>query len=165
MADTTALWVNSLFDESVSGPWTDGTIAISPIVNNLNNAYNSLDITIKYEFYDPDGEFVQVGSLITAVVEERLFGDLWIPIAQQGRETKGSDNARNHIIRIKPVTIVDSSPIAITEGPRVVTWISNAEGSLGGETRVRLVRVITDNSKPLHTKIQVTAYAREYDTQ
>lgn len=163
MADVTTLWNNQTFTE-VSGSWADGTIAISPIINNQNSAYNSLDVTLQYGGYEPDGGYVQVGTVITAVVEERVAGDLWVAIAQQGRVVKGSDNAKNHIIRIRPQSTFDSSAVAITEGPAVVTWISTVEGSLGAETRIRILRAVVDTTRPYHTSLTLTGYAREYDT-
>lgn len=169
MADVTVLWENAVFEETEAEPWTDNVIAISPTVNNDNNAYNALDVTLTYEDFLPDGKNVQMGSTIVAVLEELIKEEdgqspaIWAAVAQQGKEVKGSDDAPNHIMRHGPQTIVDFAPIAISVGPTPVTYITNSAGSLAGRTRIKLIRVIHNADRALHTRVQVSAVAREYD--
>lgn len=162
MADVTTLWESQLFDEAVNGPWTDGTIAISPVINNQNQAYNAVDIVIRYETFTPDGKDVVVGSVITAVLEDEVAPGKWIAVSSQGRAVKGTDNALEQVIRFGPQTIVDYTPIAVDEGSKIRGYIQNASGVLGNNMRVRIVRVDNGGS-PLHSQVRLSGYAREYD--
>lgn len=163
MADHHTLFVNQTFTEATPGEWDSNPIVISGIVDNSNNAYNALDVTIQYENFVPDGENVRMGSVITAVVEEEIATGVWVPIIQQGREVKGADDAPNHIMVRGPQPVFDLAPTAITQGPRVVTWITRASGTLGEKVRVKLVKVVTDPNYAQHTSVTVSMYAREYD--
>lgn len=163
MADNHTLFAHDTFVEATPGDWDVTPIAISEVIDNGNGAYNALDVTVQYENFVPDGQFTRMGSVITAVVEEEISPGVWIPIIEQGRPVKGSDDAPNHLMVRGPQPVFDIAPVAISEGPRVKTWITRATGVLGAKVRVKIVRIVIDSERPQHTEVTFSVYAREYD--
>jgi len=159
MAEDVTLWTNATF----TAPFNNGEIAVSPNINN-NNDLNAAKVTIRYEVIDPDGENNIVGFLLQAVLEEEVAAGVWVPIAVQQDQVKGTDEAKNQVIEIGPGVVFDPGVAEkVFEGNMEIAAISRTEGVAPGTMRVRILQHITDPAKMQLNSVTVSGWARKFN--
>jgi len=148
-AEDFTLWSSQTFTS-----FTGGVVATSAEITNPSS-FNSLKIFITYEDVEPDTCQCQ----ITAVVEEELTTDIWVPIAVQhnifGQE--GSTPKRLLILSPQFVANPGTDIIVITPGGDIA--ISDTHGVAPATFRVRiLVKSFTQL-----TSLKLSAIGRKFN--
>ena len=157
MAEQVTLWSDATFD----GPFTDNIIATSGEISN-NSGLNALDVTIDYKAITPDGENAQVNFSLQAVVEEETAPNVWVPIAAQHDEIKGTDEAQLQILSIRPTFNPDPGiPEKIQRGGQPFSSISREDRQAPERFRVVILQAIVGGGDPL-TQVVISGWARKY---
>jgi hypothetical protein len=131
MAEEFSLWDSETFD----APYTDGVIAISPVINN-NSGATGVRFVVLYEAMNPsDG-----AADISVVIESEVAPGKWVPIANQFRPIRNIDYAPTRIINLTPEPVFDpgSDTVIIGDQPDGAR-VSNTFGYLPDKFRVKVL--------------------------
>ena len=157
-AEDVQLWDSQTF----TAPWTHGKIATSVEIAN-NNELNSAKVTIVYEALSPDGANALVSYLVQAVLEEEVSPGVWVPIATQDDQIKGSDEALQQVIVLSPGLVADpGTPEKVATGTQIAAAISRHDGVAPGNMRICILVHDLDNGHPGLTSITLSGYLRKH---
>ncbi len=160
MAEDVTLWDSQTF---MSASFSGSNIVSSAEINN-NNDLNAAKVTITYEAIEPDGKDNIVGFLIQAVLEEEVAPNVWVPIATQDDQIKGTDEPLQQVIDLAPQTLIDPGTVLkVSLGSNNEIAISKHDGRAPGKMRVCLLHHCIDDTKPQLDSVTLSGFLRKYD--
>lgn len=148
-AEDFILWQSATF----TSPYAGNVIAVSSEIANASN-FTGIKVFISYENITPD----VCGCAITAVIEEEISTDIWVPLGAQNQAYGVEGNGPRRVIIVSPSIVLNPGVDFTIEGPDGDTKVSELTGSAPDNFRVRLTMPSPGNL----TSITISGYGRKF---
>jgi len=154
------IWDAELFEEPVGG-WVDGVVASSGPLSK-NPLATGLVFAVKYEAMVPDGNVVQVGYTLQALIEEEVAPGVFIPVMAQFSPINNNATKGTQILVLQEGPVADQgTPEGISIGFGVAVQINRSQLNLPPTYRLSIVRAVVNAEKPDLDSLVVSGYTRE----
>ena len=146
-----------LFDnEKLTGDFSGGIVGTSTIEAN-NNGFNSIKVIIDYKDINPD----VCDCSITAVIEEEIYTDVWVAIANQFEGFAIEGNTSRRIIVLSPQFNSNPGTDEVIAVPNGNIRVSNTTGVAPSKFRLRIY--VQDFGGNGLQSLTLSAYGRKFN--
>lgn len=149
--------------QTLTSPYADNIVATSSEISNDTQKKAGL-VTIRMEAEDPDGDYVGVGFLLRAYLEEKVAnaGDpVWIVRAASAKWNQPSKGQQ--VIELAPRRVDNPGVAEDLELGSVDQLTMRREGVLPETLRVRIALEVVDESKAQLSSVTLSGWLRMYD--